>query len=588
MEKHIKPALICVKNTFKTLLDTVKSFILDKGRSIDSMRSDIVKKGIEKAPHRSLFKALGLIDEEMNRPLIGIVNSYNEIVPGHINLDKIADAVKAGVRMAGGTPFEFHTIGVCDGLAMNHTGMKYSLGSRELIADSVEIMATAHAFDALVFIPNCDKIVPGMLMAAARLNLPSIFISGGPMLAGIFRGEKVSVTQVFEGVGKAAVGKIDIDELSKLENNACPTCGSCAGMFTANSMNCLTEALGMGLPGNGTIPAVYSERIRLAKTAGMQVMDILEKNIRPLDIMSEKAFYNAIHMDMAIGCSTNSVLHLLAIANEAGVKINLDIFNEISEKTPHLCKISPAGNHHMEDLYLAGGVQALYNELDKKSLINKDVITVTGQSLGENIKNTPVLDHSVIRSVDEPYSSTGGLAVLFGNLAEGGAVVKQGAVAPEMMYYEGKARVFDSEEAAVTAILQGKIQKGDVVVIRYEGPRGGPGMREMLTPTSTIAGMGLDTEVALITDGRFSGATKGASIGHISPEAAAGGLIALVEEGDLIKIDIPNKRLELIVDESIIKERKSQWKAPESKIKSGYMKRYAEMVQSASTGAVFK
>ena len=467
------------------------------------MKSEQVKKGLEKAPHRSLFKALGLTDEEMKRPLIGIVNSKNDIVPGHMNLDKIAEAVKAGVRMAGGTPFEFQTIAVCDGIAMNHIGMKYSLGSRELIADSVEIMATAHAFDGLVFIPNCDKIVPGMLMACARLNMPSIFISGGPMLAGTVNHARVSLSQVFEGVGAAASGRMSSEELEILEQNACPTCGSCAGMFTANSMNCLTEALGMGLPGNGTIPAVYSERIRLAKQAGMKIMELVKNDIRPAAIMTENAFKNAIRMDMAIGCSTNSVLHLLAVASEAGVKIDLPYFNELSETTPHLCKISPAGNHHMEDLYRAGGVQALLNELTRQNLIYTDCMTVTGQSLGDNIKDCPVQDYEVIRPLDNPYSVTGGLAILFGNLAEEGAVVKKGAVAPEMMQHEGPARIFNSEEESVEAILSGSIKAGDVVVIRYEGPKGGPGMREMLTPTSAIAGMGLDKDVALITDGRF-------------------------------------------------------------------------------------
>ncbi|MDD2510805.1 MAG: dihydroxy-acid dehydratase [Syntrophomonas sp.] len=552
------------------------------------MKSDNVKKGMEKAPHRSLFRALGLTDEEMGRPLIGIVNSRNEIVPGHINLDKIAEAVKAGVRIAGGTPFEFQTIGVCDGIAMNHIGMKYSLGSRELIADSVEVMVTAHAFDALVFIPNCDKIVPGMLMAAARLNLPSIFVSGGPMLAGTIKGKKLSLTQLFEGVGAVAAGRMSLEELQVMEDCGCPTCGSCSGMFTANSMNCLTEALGMGLPGNGTIPAVFSERIRLAKQAGMKVMELWEKNICPLDIMTPEAFQNAIRLDMAIGCSTNSVLHLLAIAAESGVKIDLEMFNQLSATTPHLCKLSPAGEHHVEDFYQAGGIQALFNELDKKDMIKRDGITVTGRSVGENIASTPVLDYSVIRPLHEPYSESGGLAILFGNLAPEGAVVKKGAVAPEMMEHEGAARVFDSEEEAVEAILNSRIKAGDVIVIRYEGPQGGPGMREMLTPTSAIAGMGLDKEVALITDGRFSGATRGASIGHVSPEAAAGGLIALVEEGDLIRINIPACRLELLVDERTLGERKLLWKAPEPRIKTGYMRRYARMVQSASTGAVFK
>jgi dihydroxy-acid dehydratase len=552
------------------------------------MKSNLVKNGLEKAPHRALFRSLGLVDKEIERPFIGIVNSYNDIVPGHINLDKIAAAVKAGVRLAGGTPFEFQTIAVCDGIAMNHIGMKYSLGSRELIADSVEIMATAHAFDALVFIPNCDKVVPGMLMAAARLNIPSIFVSGGPMLAGTVGDRKVSVTQVFEAVGAVAGGSMDMKSLACMEDGACPTCGSCAGMFTANSMNCLTEALGMGLPGNGTIPAVYSERIRLAKSAGIKIMELWEKDIKPKDILTDAAFHNAMTMDMAIGCSTNSVLHLMAIANEAGVKIDLNKFNELNAITPHLCKISPAGSHVMEDLYRAGGVQAILNELDRKGLVDKGVMTATGHTLGENIANTPVLDYSVIRPVDDPYNHSGGLAILFGNLAMDGAVVKQGAVDPEMMQHEGPARVFECEEEAVEAILNRKVKAGDVVVIRYEGPRGGPGMREMLTPTSVIAGMGLDREVALITDGRFSGATRGACIGHVSPEAAAGGVIALIEEGDIIRIDIPNKILELIVDDSILAARKEKWVKPEPRIKTGYMKRYSEMVQSASTGAIFK
>jgi dihydroxy-acid dehydratase len=552
------------------------------------LKSNQVKNGLEKAPHRSLFKALGLTDEEMSRPLIGIVNSKNDIVPGHMNLDKIGEAVKAGVRLAGGTPFEFQTIAVCDGIAMNHIGMKYSLGSRELIADSIEIMATAHAFDALVFIPNCDKIVPGMLMAAARINVPSIFVSGGPMLAGTAKNRKVSLSQVFEGVGAVAADKMAADELSCLEENACPTCGCCSGMFTANSMNCLTEALGMGLPGNGTIPAVYSERIRLAKTAGMKIMDLLARDIKPKDIMTAAAVENAIRLDMAIGCSTNSVLHLLAIADELGVKLDLDLFNRISDTTPHLCKISPAGGHHMEDLYHAGGVYAILNELSKQDLINKECITVTGHNVGENISNCPVLDYEVIRPIDNPYGKTGGLAILFGNLAPDGAVVKKGAVAEEMMQHEGPARVFDSEEEAVAAILSRKINAGDVIIIRYEGPKGGPGMREMLTPTSAIAGMGLDKDVALITDGRFSGATRGASIGHVSPEAASGGVIGLVEEGDLIRIDIPGHRLEVLVDEPTLNERRAQWKVPDLKITTGYMKRYARMVKSASSGAVFE
>lgn len=552
------------------------------------MKSDIAKKGLEKAPHRSLFRAIGLTDEEIYRPMIGIVNSKNDIVPGHINLDKISEAVKAGVRIAGGTPFEFQTIAVCDGIAMNHIGMKYSLASREIIADSIEIMATAHAFDALVFIPNCDKVVPGMLMAATRLNLPAIFISGGPMLAGIVKERKLSLSQVFEGVGAAATGRIDLNELDELEEKACPTCGSCAGMFTANSMNCLTEALGMGLPGNGTIPAVYSERIRLAKMAGMKIMELLERDIRPSAIMTAQAFRNAITLDMAIGCSTNSVLHLMAIAHEAGVDIDLSLFNEISARTPHLCKLSPAGNHHMEDLYHAGGIQALYNELNKQGLVNTDCMTVTARTIAENIAGKPVLDYSVIRPLDDPHSASGGLAMLFGNLAREGGVVKKGAVDPEMMQHEGPARVYNSEEEATAAILGQQIRSGDVLVIRYEGPRGGPGMREMLTPTSAIAGMGLDKEVALITDGRFSGATRGASIGHVSPEAAAGGVIALVEEGDLIRIDIPACSLELLVDDATLEARRNRLQLPEANIKTGYMKRYAEMVQSASTGAIFK
>lgn len=557
-------------------------------RKVIDLKSDTTKLGLEKAPHRSLFKAIGLTDEEMARPMIGIVNSHNDIVPGHINLDKIAAAVKAGVRLAGGTPLEFHTIAVCDGIAMNHTGMKYSLGSRELIADAVEIMATAHAFDGLVFIPNCDKVIPGMLMAAARLNIPAVFVSGGPMLAGRVGDKWVTLTQVFEGVGAAAAGNLSSEALCELEEGACPTCGSCAGMFTANSMNCLTEALGMGLPGNGTIPAVYSERIRLAKTAGMKIMTLVERDIKPRDIMTEAAFLNAMRLDMAIGCSTNSVLHLMAIAHEAGVSIDLNLFNEISASTPNLCRLSPAGHHHMEDLYRAGGIQALFHELDKKGLINGAALTVTGTVVHDNIKKAAVRDYDVIRPVEQPYSLSGGLAMLFGNLAPEGAVVKKSAVAAEMMQHQGPARVFDSEEQAVEAILNRAIQPGDVIVIRCEGPKGGPGMREMLTPTSAIAGMGLDKEVALITDGRFSGATRGASIGHVSPEAASGGLIGLVEEGDLIEIDIPGCRLQLLVDEPIIEERRALWKEPEARIKSGYMKRYAQMVQSASTGAIFK
>ena len=551
------------------------------------MRSDSVKAGLEKAAHRSLLNAIGLTKEEISRPLIGIVNSANEIVPGHIYLDRIAEAAKAGVRIKGGTPLEFSTIAVCDGIAMNHIGMKYSLGSRELIADSIEIMANAHGFDALVFIPNCDKVVPGMLMAAARLNIPSIFISGGPMMAGRFKGERVSLNNVFMGTGAVAAGRMTPDDLSLLEEVACPGCGSCAGMFTANSMNCLTEALGRGLPGNGTIPAVHAARIRLAKQAGMKVMELLEKDIKPMDIMTAEAFENALSLDMAIGCSTNTVLHLFAIAHEAGVEMNLEMVNEISARTPHLCKLDPAGNHFIEDLQEAGGVYMLMKHLAEKGMIHENVLTVTGRTIGENIVQARGYRDDVIRPVDNPYSPTGGLAVLFGSLAPDGAVVKQGAVEKEMLVHKGPARVFEAEEDAVDAILGGRINPGDVVVIRYEGPRGGPGMREMLTPTSSIAGMGLDREVALITDGRFSGATKGASIGHVSPEAAVGGPIALVEEGDIISIDIPGRRLDLLVEPEVLETRRLNWNPPEPKIKKGYMRRYAEQVLSASTGAVF-
>ncbi|WP_131918788.1 dihydroxy-acid dehydratase [Heliophilum fasciatum] len=549
------------------------------------MRSHRVKGGTEKAPHRSLFRALGLTQAELDRPLIGIVNSQNDVVPGHIHLDTIAEAVKAGVRMAGGTPLEFPAIAVCDGIAMNHIGMKYSLASRELIADSIEVVATAHGFDALVFIPSCDKVVPGMLMAAARLNIPSIFMSGGPMLAGRFQGNAVSLTTVFEGVGACSVGKMTAEELTELEDNACPTCGSCSGMFTANSMNCLTEVLGVALPGNGTIPAVYSSRIRLAKEAGMQIMNLLEKNICPRDMMTEATFRNAITVDMALGCSTNTLLHLPAIAYEAGVELNLDLVNEISAKTPHLCKLAPAGNLHIEDLDAAGGIPAVMNVLYEAGLLDGSLITATGKTVAENVNGRVNRNPEVIRPIDNPHSTTGGLAVLRGNLAMDGAVVKKGAVAAEMMVHQGPARVFNSEEDAQVAILGGKIQKGDVIVIRYEGPRGGPGMREMLSPTASIAGMGLDKDVALITDGRFSGATRGASIGHVSPEAADGGVIALVQEGDTIAIDIPKGKLELCVDEAVLAERRAAWQPPEPKIKEGYMARYARNVLSASTGA---
>lgn len=552
------------------------------------MISDRVKKGFEKAPHRSLFKAMGYTDEELARPLIGVVNAHNEVVPGHIHLDTIAEAVKAGIRMAGGTPVEFPSIAVCDGIAMNHVGMKYSLASRELIADSIEAMAIAHGFDGLVLIPNCDKVVPGMLMAAARLNIPSIVISGGPMLAGRKNGKVMDLNSAFEGVGAISAGKITEEQLWQIEENACPGCGSCSGMFTANSMNCLTEVLGMGLPGNGTIPAVYAERVRLAKKAGMQIMKLVEQNICPRDIMTPAAFENALTVDMALGCSTNSVLHLTAIAHEAGVEINLDIVNEVSARTPNLCRLSPAGSHHVEDLYAAGGVQAVMKELSKKDLLNLELITVTGKTVGENIKNAEVLDYSVIRPIDNPYSHTGGIAVLRGNLAPDGAVVKRAAVAPEMMVHEGPARVFDSEEEAFEAILGGKIKKGDVVVIRYEGPKGGPGMKEMLSPTSAIAGMGLDKDVALLTDGRFSGATRGASIGHISPEAMEGGPIAIVKEGDIISINIPEGQLNVKISPEEMEKRLKDWKTPEPKIKGGYLGRYARLVTSASTGAVLK
>ena len=508
------------------------------------MKSDAVKKGIQQAPHRSLFNALGLTEEEMKRPLIGIVNSYNEIVPGHMNLDKITEAVKMGVAMAGGVPRVFPAIAVCDGIAMGHVGMKYSLVTRDLIADSTECMAIAHQFDALVMIPNCDKNVPGLLMAAARLNIPTIFVSGGPMLAGHVHGRKRSLSSMFEAVGEHAAGKMSDEEVVEYENKVCPTCGSCSGMYTANSMNCLTEVLGMGLKGNGTIPAVYSERIRLAKLAGMQIMELLKKDIRPRDIMTEKAFMNALTVDMALGCSTNSMLHLPAIAHEAGVELNVDIANEISARTPNVCHLAPAGPTYMEDLNEAGGVYAVMNELSEKNLLNLDCMTVTGKTVGENIKGCKNLNPEVIRPLDNPYSTTGGLAILKGNLAPDSGVVKRSAVVPEMMVHEGPARVFDCEEDAIAAILGGKINPGDVVVIRYEGPKGGPGMREMLNPTSAIAGMGLGSSVALITDGRFSGASRGASIGHVSPEAAVGGPIALVEEGDIIKIDIPELQSE--------------------------------------------
>ncbi len=552
------------------------------------MKSDSVKKGIERAPHRSLFKSMGYTDAEIKKPLIGIANSANSIIPGHIHLDKITEAVRAGVYMAGGTPVEFGVIGVCDGIAMNHTGMKYSLASRELIADSIEVMATAHAFDALVMVPNCDKIVPGMLMAAARMDIPAIIVSGGPMLAGRHpeRDEKVDLITVFESVGAVLSGKMTQDQLAAIEDAACPTCGSCAGMFTANSMNCLTEAIGMGLPGNGTIPAVMAARIRLAKEAGMQIMTLFEKQITPRKIMTEKAFRNALTADMALGCSTNTVLHLTAIAKEARVEMNLDLINEISRTTPHLCSLSPGGKDHLEDLDRAGGITAVIKELSRSDLIDTDCITVTGTTVGDNIKNVRILDKEVIRTVEDPYHKEGGLAVLFGNLAPEGCVVKQVAVLDEMLCHEGPARIFESEEDASRAIMDSRINKGDVIVIRYEGPKGGPGMREMLTPTSAIAGMKLDAHVALLTDGRFSGGTRGASIGHISPEAMQGGPVAIVLEGDMIAIDIPAKKITLNVPEEEIRERLSKWSPPDPKITHGYMARYAKAVSSASDGAV--
>ena len=552
------------------------------------MRSDVVKKGVTKAPHRSLFKASGLTDEEINKPLIGIVTSQNDIIPGHVNLDKIVEGVKKGVLMSGGTPLVFPTIGVCDGIAMGHEGMKYSLATRELIADSIECMAKAHAFDALVFIPNCDKIVPGMVMASLRLNIPSVVVSGGPMLAGKFKDKEVSLSTMFEAVGSVESGLMLEADLEELEEKACPTCGSCSGMFTANSMNCLCEVLGLALPGNGTIPAVYSERIRLAKYAGMAVMKLLEKDIKPRDIVTEDAIKNALTVDMALGCSTNSVLHLTAIANEAKLPINLDIINGMSAKVPNLCKLAPASDTHIEDLYAAGGIRAVMSELNKKNLLNLNCITATGKTVGENIENAKVLDYSVIKHIEEPYSQTGGIAVLKGNLAPDGAVVKRSAVLKEMLVHKGPAKVFNSEEEAIEAIMGKKIVEGDVVVIRYEGPKGGPGMREMLSPTSAICGMGLDTSVALITDGRFSGATKGAAIGHVSPEAAEGGNIALVEDGDIISIDITNGNLDLLVSDEELAKRRSNLKPVEPKVKEGYLARYAKLVSSASSGAVFK
>ncbi|MBQ7360483.1 MAG: dihydroxy-acid dehydratase [Lachnospiraceae bacterium] len=552
------------------------------------MRSDSVKTGTAQAPHRSLFNALGYTEEERRRPLIGIVSSYNEIVPGHMNLDKIVDAVKMGVAMAGGTPVVFPAIAVCDGIAMGHVGMKYSLVTRDLIADSTECMAMAHGFDGLVCVPNCDKNVPGLLMAAARLNIPTIFVSGGPMLAGRINGQKTSLSSMFEAVGSVAAGTMSMEQLCEFEEKACPTCGSCSGMYTANSMNCLTEALGMGLKGNGTIPAVYSERIRLAKHAGMKIMELVEKDIKPRDIMTEKAFLNALTVDMALGCSTNSMLHLPAIAHEAGVDLNLDVANDLSAKTPNLCHLAPAGHTYMEDLNEAGGVYAVMKELTKLNLLHTDLITVTGQTVGENIEGAVNRNPEVIRPVENPYSTTGGIAVLKGNLAPDSGVVKRSAVVPEMMVHEGPARVFDCEEDAIAAIKGGKIVAGDVVVIRYEGPKGGPGMREMLNPTSAIAGMGLGSSVALITDGRFSGASRGASIGHVSPEAAVGGPIALVEEGDIISINIPENTLNVKVSDEEMAKRREAWVPREPKVTTGYLARYRELVTSGNRGAILE
>ncbi len=552
------------------------------------MKSDNVTKGMQQAPHRSLFNALGLTKEELERPLVGIVSSYNEIVPGHMNLDKIVAAVKQGVAMAGGTPIVFPAIAVCDGIAMGHVGMKYSLVTRDLIADSTEAMAIAHQFDALVMVPNCDKNVPGLLMAAARINVPTVFVSGGPMLAGHVNGKKRSLSSMFEAVGSYAAGTMTEEEVTEYENKVCPTCGSCSGMYTANSMNCLTEVLGMGLRGNGTIPAVYSERIKLAKHAGMKVMELLEKNIRPRDIMTKESMLNALTIDMALGCSTNSMLHLPAIAHEIGWDFDITFANEISAKTPNLCHLAPAGPTYMEDLNEAGGVYAVMNEISKLGLLNLDCMTVTGQTVGENIKNAVNRDPSVIRPVENPYSKTGGLAVLTGNLAPDGSVVKRSAVVDEMLVHEGPARVFECEEDAIAAIKGGKIVAGDVVVIRYEGPKGGPGMREMLNPTSAIAGMGLGSSVALITDGRFSGASRGASIGHVSPEAAVGGPIALVHEGDIIKINIPENKIELAVSDEELAKRKSEWQPRQPKVTTGYLARYAAMVTSGNRGAILE
>ena len=552
------------------------------------MKSDMITKSVNAAPQRTLLHALGLTDDEIGKPLVGIVSSKNDIVPGHMNIDKVVEAVKQGVAMAGGVPLVFPAIAVCDGIAMGHEGMKYSLVTRELIADSTEAMAKAHALDALVMVPNCDKNVPGLLMAAARVNVPTVFVSGGPMLAGIVDGKKVSYSTVSEAVSRFKVGEIDEEKLCEYENKACPTCGSCSGMFTANSMNCLTEVLGMGLKGNGTIPAVYSERIRLGKLAGMAVMDLYKKNIRPRDIMTQEAFENALTVDMALGCSTNSMLHLPAIAHECGIDLHLDIANGISAKTPNLCHLAPAGEHFMEELNEAGGVYAVMHELTKLNLLHTDLMTCTGKTVGENIANCEIKNTEIIRTVDNPYSTTGGIAVLKGNLAPDGCVVKRSAVAPEMMHHSGKARVFDCEEDALNAIYDGKINPGEVVIIRYEGPKGGPGMREMLNPTSAIMGSGLGNSVALITDGRFSGATRGAAIGHVSPEAAVGGNIALVEEGDIVEIDIPANTINVLVSDEVLEKRRKNWKPREPRITTGYLSRYAKLVSSGCTGAVLE
>lgn len=552
------------------------------------MRSDKIKKGIERLPHRSIFKSLGYTDEEINRPIIGVANSANELIPGHMHLNSITEAAKAGIRIAGGTPQEFSTIGVCDGVAMNHIGMKYSLATREIIADSIEAVSIAHAFDGLVLVPNCDKIVPGMIMAALRLNIPSIVISGGPMLAGRFKGQGIDYSTCYEAISKYKKGKYSEKDLKEIEDEACPTCGSCSGMFTANSMNCLSEAIGIALTGNGTIPAFYSKRLRLAKTAGMKIMDLVKNNVRPRDIVTIDAVRNALAVDMALGCSTNTILHLPAMANEAKVEFTLKMVNEISGRTPNLCRLSPAGKHHLEDLYRAGGVQAVMNELLKNGLINGKIKTVTGKKVSENISQCEILDKEVIREVSEPYTKDGGIATLWGNIAPEGCVVKRSAVDPSMYYHKGRARVFDSEEESLDAIMNGKINSGEVIVIRYEGPKGGPGMREMLAPTSAIAGIGLDKEVALITDGRFSGATKGASIGHISPEAQAGGPICIIKEGDIIEINIPENKINLLVKDGEIENRMKKWSPPGIKIKEGYLARYSRLVTSAARGAVLE